>query len=72
VGRYLVGLARLAHGDRQGAREDLRKSVERGHYTWSTVLALYDAMWVHVLLERVERGPNWPPWIPARGARVPE
>jgi tetratricopeptide (TPR) repeat protein len=66
VGRYLVGLERLAHGDRQGAREHLRKSVERGHYTWSTVLPLYDAMWAHVLLLRLEQDPNWPPWIPAK------
>jgi len=72
VGRYLVGLERLAHGDRQGAREHLRKSVERGHYAWSTVLPLYDSVWAHVLLERLEADPNWPPWIPAGGARAPE
>jgi len=66
VGHYLVGLECLAHGDRQRARDHLRRSIERGHYAWSTVLPLYDAVWAHVLLERLERIPVWPRWIPQR------
>jgi serine/threonine protein kinase len=60
LAHYFIGMARLAEGDRAGARASFRQAVETRnlgelHYDLSMVL-----------LDRLERDATWPPWIPAK------
>jgi serine/threonine protein kinase len=59
-GHFFVGMSRLADGDRDGAREHFRRSVDT-HVVWYV-----DHTWSRAFLARLEADPNWPPWIPRR------
>ncbi|MCI0744869.1 MAG: protein kinase [Verrucomicrobia subdivision 3 bacterium] len=57
---FFIGLTRLADGDRDGARKHFRASV-------ATRVAIYfDYDWSGAFLARLEKDPNWPPWIPIK------
>jgi hypothetical protein len=58
--RYFLGLRRLAEGDRAGAREQFRLAVAT---TFPNVFAHDFSI---LFLQRLERDPAWPPWIPAK------
>lgn len=55
---FTIGLTRLADGDRAGARQSLRQALATKFF----YLFVYDVS--RVLLERLERDADWPPWIP--------
>jgi serine/threonine protein kinase len=57
---FLVALNYLADGDRHGATLHFRKALETDFYE------AYAYWWSRVLLERLEREPNWPRWISPR------
>ncbi len=57
---FLIGLRRLAEGDRPGAREHFRKSSD------TRVFIYWDWMWARAFLKRLERDPAWPRWIPPK------
>ena len=55
---HFVGLTRLADGDRDGARQHFQQCVAAQLFSTT----LYDL--TRVLLDRLERDPKWPPWVP--------
>jgi tetratricopeptide (TPR) repeat protein len=55
---FLLGLHRLADGDRRAAREHLRKCVQ------TRVFMYWEGRWARAFLARMEKDPAWPPWIP--------
>jgi hypothetical protein len=55
---FFIGLARLADGDRDGAKEQFRQSVA------THVFHFLDHVWSRAFLARMEQDPAWPPWIP--------
>jgi hypothetical protein len=57
---FFIALTRLAEGDRSGAREHFRGSVT------NRVFHYLDYDWSKAFLARMERDPNWPPWIPSQ------
>jgi len=65
VAFFLIGLRRLAEGDRAGAREFFQKVIAWPGFGWG----YHDLSWV--FLKRLERDPNWPPWIPVKNSEKP-
>ncbi len=59
-GQYFIGIRRLSKGDRTGAVEHFRRSVDTG------VFDFLEYNWSRRFLERVREDPTWPPWIPLR------
>jgi hypothetical protein len=59
LARYLVGLTRLADGDRAGARAALENALATKPGEFSKLDM------VRTILQRMDQGPSWPPWIPA-------
>jgi tetratricopeptide (TPR) repeat protein len=57
---YLIGLRRLADGDRPGAREHFRAAVE------NRSLASTTSPYARAYLARLKRDPEWPRWIPVK------
>ena len=57
---FHIGLNRLAEGDRTGAREHFRETISKGAFN------SFDFDWSRAFLARMERDPNWPPWIPTK------
>jgi hypothetical protein len=57
---FEVGLARLAAGDRAGAREHFARAV-RTRTIW-----LFQWTWALMFLNRLENDPAWPPWAPRK------
>jgi serine/threonine protein kinase len=57
---FLIGMALLAIGDRDGARSHFRHAVDT-HVVWYV-----DHTWSRAFLARLEADPNWPPWIPPK------
>src|SRR5437667_2775437 len=55
---YYIGITKLAEGNRNVAREHFRNSVA------TRVSDFYEYDWSRAFLSRLERDPNWPPWIP--------
>jgi len=55
---FFLGLASLARGDRETARRHFEPSDATGTH-WRT-----EHQWSRALLARLERDPQWPPWIP--------
>ena len=55
---YLAAMFFLSRGDREAAKEHFRRSVETGTQ-W-----LLQYQWSRAFLARLERDPQWPPWIP--------
>jgi serine/threonine protein kinase len=55
---HFVALTRLADGDRAGARDHLQKCVDARVFSTT----LYDLS--RVMLDRLEKNPSWPPWVP--------
>jgi serine/threonine protein kinase/tetratricopeptide (TPR) repeat protein len=60
IAHWLIGLTRLAEGDRAGAQDHFRKAVATRIIRW-----LYREH-CRVLLDRLEKDPAWPPWIPVK------
>lgn len=56
---YLVGMTRLAEGDRPGAVKHFAE-VE------GAVNFVFGEEWGHLLLKRLREDPTWPPWIPVK------
>jgi tetratricopeptide (TPR) repeat protein len=54
---FVVGLRRLAEGDRAGAREHFRLCSQ------TRVFIFWDYDWARTFLRRLEDDPAWPPWI---------
>jgi len=60
LSHHTVGLNRLADGDRAGAREHFLQAQQvRG-------LAPDDWYLARIFVERMEKDPAWPPWIPVK------
>ena len=59
---FRIGLTRLAEGDRRGACEHFHQTVALGIYM------SFDYDWSKAFLARLEKNPNWPPWIPVKPA----
>jgi hypothetical protein len=57
---YQIGLFRLAEGDRAGARDHFQKAVA------TRAVWIYPWAWSRMFLRRLEKDPNWPPWIPMK------
>ncbi|HEY3244718.1 MAG TPA: protein kinase [Phycisphaerae bacterium] len=57
---FLIGMSRLADGDRNGARVHFQDAVNT-HVIWYVDHTLSRAF-----LSRLDADPNWPPWIPQR------
>jgi serine/threonine protein kinase len=57
---FFIAITRLADGDRAGARDHLRAAFA----THARVLTVYDLSWA--FLARMEKDPDWPPWIPVK------
>jgi hypothetical protein len=57
---FFIGLARLADGDRDGAKEQFRRSVA------THVFHFLDHVWSRAFLARIEQDPAWPRWIPLK------
>jgi serine/threonine protein kinase len=58
VDHLFVALDRLSQGDRAGARDHFRQSLDAGAFGFT------EYQWARVFLKRMEQDPNWPPWIP--------
>jgi serine/threonine protein kinase len=56
----LIALRKLAEGDRAAAREHFRQAVATRHLTATSY------GWSRAFLARMEKDPNWPPWVPAK------
>jgi hypothetical protein len=57
VAHFVIGMTRLADGDRQGAKQHLRQTVDNQGY-------LFVSYWLsRALLVRLEYDTSWPPWI---------
>jgi hypothetical protein len=54
---FFIGLTRLADGDRSSARGHFRDSVATRAFYY------FDYDWSGAFLARMEKDPNWPPWI---------
>jgi tetratricopeptide (TPR) repeat protein len=59
---YEIGLHRFALGDRAGARDDFQKAVG------TRAIWLTSWMWSRMLLGRLVKGTEWPPWIPVKSS----
>jgi hypothetical protein len=57
---WLIGLRKLAQGDREGAKKSFNKIASSPVFVWSTV------MWARAFAERMDREPNWPDWLPSQ------
>jgi len=57
-GEFFIGIRRLAAGDRSGAVEHFRRSVDTG------VFDFLEYNWSRRFLELLNEDPAWPPWIP--------
>jgi tetratricopeptide (TPR) repeat protein len=55
---YHLGLFRLATGDREGARDHFKEGARP---TWG-----YAVHWSRMLLSRMDKDKNWPPWIQSK------
>jgi serine/threonine protein kinase len=58
LANYYIAMTKLAEGDRIGAKEHFNKAVKTRAWGWGP----YDMSWL--FLSRLEKDPNWPPWIP--------
>ena len=57
---FLLGVSSLAEGDRAQARKHFQSNIDtRVFYFW-------DWEWSRMFLEKLQRDPTWPPWIPMR------
>ncbi len=54
---FIMGMTKLAEGNRTTSREHLRASVATRVFTY------FDYDWSHAFLAHIEKDPNWPPWI---------
>lgn len=54
---WIIGLRKLAQGDRQGAQANFNKIASSPIYVWSSV------MWARAFAERIDKDPNWPDWL---------
>jgi hypothetical protein len=63
LAHYYVAMTKLAEGDRKAAQAHFDKVVKTRAFIWGT----YDMSWV--FLDRLEKDPTWPPWIPPRQAK---
>ena len=57
---FFIGMTRLADGDRVGAADHFRLSVD------TRVYIFFEYVWSRAFLARMEKDPAWPPWIPMR------
>jgi hypothetical protein len=57
LAHYYIAMMKLAEGDRKGAKEHFDKAFKTRAWGWGA----YDMSWV--FLSRLEKDPNWPPWI---------
>jgi tetratricopeptide (TPR) repeat protein len=59
-GHFYMALAKLADGNRAGAREHFRQCLATGVFTCG------EYRWSRAFLARMEKDPAWPPWIPVK------
>ena len=57
---FFIGMTKLGEGGRLAARGHFRASVA------TRVFIYFDYDWSHAFLARMEKDPNWPPWIPSK------
>jgi serine/threonine protein kinase/tetratricopeptide (TPR) repeat protein len=57
---FAIGLHCLAEGNREGAKEHFRKCGA------TRVFIYWDHMWARAFLDRLEKEPSWPAWIPLK------
>jgi hypothetical protein len=55
-----IALNRLANGDRVDARDYFRRAFQ------ICIVGNDDWMLTRIFLERLEKDPTWPPWIPVK------
>jgi serine/threonine protein kinase len=60
-----AGLFRLADGDRVAARKHFQTAVDT-YAIWE-----FQWTWALMFLDRLNKDPQWPPWIPARATALP-
>jgi tetratricopeptide (TPR) repeat protein len=58
---FVIGMWRLASGDRTAAQELFRKCVA------TRVFSSWHWPWARAFLNRMRKDPAWPPWIPKSG-----
>ncbi len=59
---FLMGVASLAEGDRAAATVHFQSAID------TRVYMFWDWGWSQLLIEKLEKDPTWPPWIPMREA----
>jgi hypothetical protein len=57
---FAIGVDLLSDGDRRGAAEHFQRCVD------TYVFEYWDYKWGLAFLERLQRDPSWPPWIPMK------
>jgi tetratricopeptide (TPR) repeat protein len=57
---FVMAMRKLADGNRANAREHFRQCIATG------VFRFYEYRWSRAFLSRMEKDPNWPPWIPLK------
>ncbi len=62
---YLIGLTRLADGDRAAAIEHFTAVKQAGDWVGSGGSSGHP-LWAELLLERMQNDPTWSPWIPLK------
>jgi hypothetical protein len=62
----LIGLTRLAEGDRAGAMEHFGRIDRAGNWLFSNGARNPFLSWGPLFLERMRKDPTWPPWIPVK------
>ncbi len=55
---FLIGISKLARGERAAARQEFRASAA------SDLLSFWAWTMSRIMLARLEKDPTWPPWIP--------
>jgi tetratricopeptide (TPR) repeat protein len=63
LAHFNIAMTKLADGDRKGAKEHFDKAIKTRASGWGE----YDLSWV--FHDRLEKDPNWPPWIPQGRAK---
>jgi hypothetical protein len=57
---FAIGVDLLSDGDRRGAAEHFQRCTD------TYVLEYMEYKWSRAFLERLQRDPTWPPWIPVK------
>ena len=61
---FAMGIRQLAEGRRSAAKENFQRCADSPYYGWSAKL------WARAFVDRLDKGDDWPKWLPAKDAPV--